>query len=95
MRDALSSGTGWGIRRNKVAVILHFFLATFLTCEIQSAPEVFTNSFYVQLHDGYGRSVADAVAKQHGFQNVGPVRPQFIYLLIFSSSMLSPRVKLD
>ncbi|OXA60857.1 neuroendocrine convertase 2 [Folsomia candida] len=71
MRDVWSSWSR-GIRWDTVAVtasLLYFFLAPGL-----SAPEVFTNSFYVQLQDGHhGRVTADGIAKRNGFQNLGPV----------------------
>jgi hypothetical protein len=45
---------------------------------VQGAPEVFTNSFYVQLHDGHGREVADRIAKRNGFENLGSVRTKVL-----------------
>lgn len=76
MRDVWSSWSR-GIRWDTVAVtasLLYFFLAPGL-----SAPEVFTNSFYVQLQDGHhGRVTADGIAKRNGFQNLGPVIYPFI-----------------
>jgi len=55
--------------------ILSYFLVTsaVILSLGQAAPEVFTNSFLVQLNGEHGHEMASHIAKRNGFENLGPV----------------------
>lgn len=63
-------------------IAVNYFLGQFLVlllngiCSIEivvSSPEVFTNSFYVQVDGSLSRNDVHNLAKRTGFVNLGPV----------------------
>lgn len=65
-KNVIKIGTTWKF--------FGFFILIFVSCiDCVGAGRVFTNSFYVRLHQP-GVEHAHKVAKRHGLMNVGPVR---------------------